>query len=85
MDIKKLWDTMKTMTYMNTDKKHLITMNDEECAKNLNDFFLRFDSQNECDFATAVNINYLNDIYSFKIDQQSVQAIFGPLYSLSWR
>lgn len=40
--------------YMNTNKKPLIILNNEECANNLNDFFIRIGSQNDFEFATAI-------------------------------
>lgn len=43
---------MKVITIMNTNRKHLITNDDLQKANELNDFFLRFETQ---DFSLECN------------------------------
>ncbi|KAK0136698.1 hypothetical protein N1851_027145 [Merluccius polli] len=52
MDSKKLWDSMKAITNMNTTKKRLTTDDDLGKANELNDFFLRFENH---DFSVESN------------------------------
>ena len=44
MDSKKLWDSMKVITNMNTTKKRLNTNDDLGKVNELNNFFLRFEN-----------------------------------------
>lgn len=58
MDSKKLWVSMKAATNMTTHRKCLITCDDLSKSNELNDFFLRFDTQ---DFSLECN-NVLQSI-----------------------
>lgn len=45
MNSKELWDTMKAITNMTPAKKTLCTSDDLQKANELNDFFMRFETQ----------------------------------------
>lgn len=44
---RKLWETMKFVTNMNPAKKHITTLDSLQRANELNDFYLRFETQND--------------------------------------
>ena len=60
MDKKKLWDSMKAITNINTTKKHLNTDDDLGKANKLNDCFLRFENH---DFSVECN-NVMETIFT---------------------
>lgn len=73
---------MKSITNMNSNHKHLVTLNDMDRANELNDFFLRFDSYptlqaaddfNSCIFADC------NDLNRVFIVPQQIQSIFSKI------
>ena len=43
-DNRKLWDCMKNITNMNTQRKQITSLDDKAKANELNDFFLRFET-----------------------------------------
>ena len=69
-NMKKLWDTMKTVTNMNPEKKQIIALDEQQKSNELNDFYLRFDSQ---DFSLECN-NILQSLP----DSDSLLAGSGP-------
>ena len=75
---KELWNSMKKMTNLHTNKKQLITTNEEVRADELNNFFLRFSPQkelldHELDWAS---LNNSSSSFSWKITSQQVQSTF---------
>lgn len=75
-DNKKLWNSIKIITNVDSTKQQVIALNEEVCAENFNDFFLRFHSQNDCD--CHVNCEFL---CNFKIDPWRVQSFFSRVCS----
>ncbi len=71
---KKLWDTIKVMTNMNTRHKHLCTNNDLEKANELNEFYLRFDIQDHSQEGMYFPETSVSEDTSFRviIDPQKV-------------
>lgn len=79
---KKLWDTIKVMTNMNTKSNSLITNDDLRKANELNDVYLRFDTQ-DCtlEWREALKSLVTEDTSDRVIvDPQKVCLIFSQLY-----
>ena len=77
MDSKKLWDSMKAITNMNTTKKHLSTDDDLGKANELNDFFLRFENHDFSKECNNVMQTILTDVSCrIVIDPLRIQSIF---------
>ncbi len=82
MNNKKLWDCMKKMTNMNSNRKLIVTTNDQDCANELNDYFLRFDMDSSLKVSEGFNIDSIltcNPSDQLEITHQQVQSIFNKV------
>lgn len=68
---KRLWDSMKAITNMNTTRNPLITNDDSYKANELNDFYCRFETQ---DFTLEGN----NPLESIPTSDPSSRLVVDP-------
>lgn len=78
---KKMWDTMKSITNLNPARKALHSTDDSFMANELNNFYLRFDTQelfHECDNVIST-IPVGGDTQKIDIDHTEVLKLFKRL------
>ena len=70
---------MKSVTNMNPVKKQIITLDEHQKSNELNDFYLRFDSQNfsqECD-RVLQSLPDTDDTCCLEVDPTSIRRLFS--------
>ncbi len=78
MDPKKLWDSMKAAANMTTTRRCLVTDDEFIKANELNDFFMRFKTQDfssECD-KVLQSINLSDSCPGLTVDPSKIQSLF---------
>ncbi len=80
---RKLWETMKLVTNMNPAKKHITTVDNLQRANELNDFYLRFEAQNDLDDCHSLlqSLSDTKDIPWVEVDPRDVQHLFRCLHT----
>lgn len=77
---KKLWDSIRGMTNMEAKRKPLFAQDESLKANALNQFYMRFESDNNrdcCDVLDNVNCNVKDRIF---IDPHAVTKVFKSMY-----
>ena len=68
---KKLWDSIREMTNMKSERKPIFALDENVKANELNDFFMRFEcdtSQGCCDVINGLICDTVNDRFEISID-----------------
>ena len=78
MNSKGLWDFMKKITNMNSNRNQIVTLDEFACANELNEFFLRYDTSSQ----ESVDSNFdfiplCNTSNRIIIDPLQVKLIFS--------
>ncbi len=78
---RNFWKTMKLVTNMNPAKKHITTVDNLQRANELNDFYLRFEAQNDLDECHSLlqSLSVTKDIPWVEVDPRDVQQPFQVL------